>query len=146
MKKIFAIIALCISSLSAHAAVVGAGDLAWEQFHEDGDKIEKYNLNSVTTYSRSYNAEVWLYIKFKRPVYGNATMNENGEKVEIKYVFQKLVFDCRNSSYVQKEFLVFRWSDEAKVGHLMTDQEYSIQGGSPMDKLRGIVCHSVRMR
>ena len=149
MKKWYILVTLLMIVLifavgRTEAAVVGAGDLRWEVFHEDQQRIIKYNRDSVTTFPRNYTAEVWMYTKFKKPVKGKMTENEDGEQVEVKFIFQRLIFDCNDVTYTQKEFLVFRWSDEAKVGHLQTNEVYQIVSNSPMDKLRGIVCYSKR--
>ena len=138
------IVAFIFIATKSDAAVVGAGDLRWEMIHEDQQRIIKYNLDSVTTYPRNYTAEVWMYTKFKTPVKGKMTESTDGKQVEVKYIFQRLIFNCQDMSYNQKEFIVFRWEDEAKVGHLQTNETYQIVSNSPMDKLRGIVCYTKR--
>jgi hypothetical protein len=146
MKNILTIFAFLFITTIANAAVVGAGDLRWEQFHDSEISTLKYNLDSVTMFKREYRAEVWMYTKFKQPMKGKGTLNEAGEQVQIKYIFQKLFFNCNDVTYTQKEFIVYRWSDEAKVGHLQTNETYSIVAGSPMERLRGIVCYGKNIR
>jgi hypothetical protein len=145
MKKIIALFVLLIS-MSAQAAVVGAGELTWETFFENNNRVLKYSLNSVRSYNRSYRVDVWMFTEFKQPVSGTATTNYDGENVRVKKIFQHLIMNCDDNSYTQTEFFAFRWEDEANVGHLMTNETYGIKGGSPMEQLKGIVCNMSRMR
>jgi hypothetical protein len=141
MRSILAVLTLIIAQLS-QAAVVGAGDLRWELFYEDSGRTMKYSLDSVTMMGKQYSpkAEVLFYTKFKQPYSSRET-----DYIEIKYVFQQVIFDCLNRTYKQTDFRVFDWADEYEVAHLVTSNIYAITGGSPMDKLRGIVCYTKKM-
>lgn len=133
MKALF-LLALLLNC-TARAAVVGAGDLAWETFHDDGLRIMKYNRESLDQNQRSYQARVWLYTRFKTPFTRAET-----DGMAIKYVFQHVIFDCMDRSYAQTEMLVFDWENEENVGHLLSKTHYSIVAGSPMDRLWGVAC------
>lgn len=119
----------------ARATVVGAGDLAWEQFYDDASRTLKYNRESLDQNIRSYKARIWFYTKFKAPFTGQGT-----DGIPIKYVFQHVIFDCMNRSYVQTEMQVFDWENEEQVGHLLTEEPFTIVAGSPMEKLWGLAC------
>ena len=144
MKRIIAVI-FSVLSFSTHAAVVGAGDLRWEKFFENENRTMKYSLDSVSTYARRYEADVWIYTEFKQPVFGKFTENADNEQVKVKYIFQRLIMFCDKNTYTQTELFAFRWDDEANVGHLMTNENYNIKARSPMETLRGIVCNMKRM-
>lgn len=136
MKLLITSLFACIISLSpACAAVLGAGDLAWESFFEDNSRTMKYNRESLDQNIRSYQARIWLYTKFKQPF-----IRQETDGVPVKYIFQHVTFDCMSKRYTQTEMLVFDWESEANVGHLMTNEEYGVAALSPMDKLFGIAC------
>jgi hypothetical protein len=128
-----------ISLSSACAAVLGAGDLAWEPFFEDNSRTMKYNRESLDQNIRTYQARIWLYTKFKQPL-----IRQETDGVPVKYIFQHVIFDCMSKRYTQTEMLVFDWENEANVGHIMSSEEYGVTILSPMDKLFGIACAFIK--
>lgn len=135
MVNISWVLAFLLAAGRASAAVVGAGDLAWEMFYENAARVLKYNRESLDQDKRSYQSRVWFYTRFKQP-YASAET----DFIPIKYVFQHVVFDCMNKTYKQTEFLVYDWENEEIVAHLLTESRYQIISGSPIDRLWGLSC------